>query len=127
MAIGNIDKMSMNLGCKFFCTKKTCSKDIMVPNVGTLHEQVALLAQKSGRHVLLEKPISATCHAGGHVSQEMISSNWPFFFLQGILLPSYMCNITRHSKEPYEPTFIKESHLTYCCYPSAATPSLRCV
>ena len=47
----------------------------MVPNVGTLHEQVALLAQKSGRHVLLEKPISATCHAGGHVSQEMIGSN----------------------------------------------------
>ena len=83
MAIGNIDKMSMNLGCEFFCTKKTCSKDIMVPNVGTLHEQVALLAQKSGRHVLLEKPISVTCHAGGDVSQEMIGSNWPVFFFTG--------------------------------------------
>lgn len=112
MAIGNIDKMSMNLGCKFFCTKKTCSKDIMVPNVGTLHEQVALLAQKSGRHVLLEKPISATCHAGGHVSQEMISSNWPVFFNRGFYYPVIWWNITRHSKERYEPTFIKESHLT---------------
>ena len=34
--------------------------DIMVPNVGNLHEQVARLAQDAGRHVLLEKPISAT-------------------------------------------------------------------
>lgn len=34
--------------------------DIMVPNVGTLHEEVALLAQQHGRHVFLEKPISAT-------------------------------------------------------------------
>lgn len=36
------------------------TQDIMVPNVGTLHEEVALIAQKANRHILLEKPISAT-------------------------------------------------------------------
>eukprot|EP00434_Breviolum_minutum_P022139 symbB.v1.2.019545.t1/scaffold1575.1/size110922/6 len=43
--------------------------DIMVPNVGTLHEQVALLAQKSGRHVLLEKPISVCIASGERILQ----------------------------------------------------------
>ena len=33
--------------------------DIMVPNVGTLHEEMALMAMRHERHVFLEKPISA--------------------------------------------------------------------
>lgn len=34
--------------------------DIMVPSLGGLHEEVALEAQKGGRHVHLEKPIAVT-------------------------------------------------------------------
>ncbi|CAJ1326980.1 unnamed protein product [Effrenium voratum] len=38
--------------------------DIMVPNVGLLHEEVAKTALQSRRHVLLEKPISVSVASG---------------------------------------------------------------
>ena len=57
---------------------------------------------------------------GGHVSQEMISSNWPVFFKTGDSITQLYGEYNKAlSKEPNEPTFIKEFHLTYCCYPSA--------
>lgn len=43
--------------------------DIMVPNVGNLHEHVARLAQNAGRHVLLEKPISVCIASGERILQ----------------------------------------------------------
>ncbi|CAK9041234.1 unnamed protein product [Durusdinium trenchii] len=43
--------------------------DIMVPNVGTLHEEVALIAQKANRHILLEKPISVCIASGQRILQ----------------------------------------------------------
>eukprot|EP00438_Fugacium_kawagutii_P002221 Skav233849 [mRNA] locus=scaffold3130:177908:184849:- [translate_table: standard] len=41
----------------------------MVPNVATLHEEVAHLALKAGRHVLLEKPISVCIASGERILQ----------------------------------------------------------
>ncbi|CAK9041204.1 unnamed protein product [Durusdinium trenchii] len=41
----------------------------MVPNVGTLHEEVALIAQKANRHILLEKPISVCIASGQRILQ----------------------------------------------------------
>ena len=34
--------------------------DLLIPSIGTLHEDVAVEAMKAGRHVLLEKPIAVS-------------------------------------------------------------------
>lgn len=34
--------------------------DLMIPSVGSLHEEVALEAMRAGRHILLEKPIAVS-------------------------------------------------------------------
>jgi predicted dehydrogenase len=51
--------------------------DLLVPSVGTLHEDISIEAMRAGRHVLLEKPVAVSMDSATRIlaaSEELMAS-----------------------------------------------------
>ena len=51
--------------------------DLLVPSVGTLHEDISIQAMRAGRHILLEKPVAVSMDSAARIlaaGEELMAS-----------------------------------------------------